>query len=115
MDLKLGVVPRQIASKEVDFKRHRFLFFFGKCFVNELVSCITCGKHLPLHCPFFASNLVKGVHARAESPLPSRPFSCAQDHFRVSGVSLDGLKKRVAAGSLSVQKAFYLSLSIALF
>ena len=76
------------------------------------MSCITCDKHLALDCPFFASNLVKGVHARAQSPLPSRPFSGAQDHFRVSGVSLDGLKKRVTAGSLSVQKAFYISLSI---
>ena len=49
---------------------------------------------------FFSSDLVSRVHARASierrsrAPLPSQAFSHARGHLRVSGVLLDGPRKK---------------------
>ena len=42
----------------------------------------------------FSSDLVREVHARASVPLPSRAFSHARGHFRVSCDLLEGLRTR---------------------
>ena len=63
---------------------------------------VDCRKSL------FFSHVVRGMHALA-SVEPSRVFHHARGHFRVSRVSLDGLRKKESVLSLIVTCGYFLT------
>ena len=90
-----------------------------KCTINVRCKCEAVVLFIRLRAAsLFLSDLVKGVHAhpsverrsrvtRETRALPSRAFSHARGHLRVSGVLLDGPRKRETARRLFAHKTYY--------